>query len=90
MFIATLIAAQHLSSGDISAAEDALRGAQCATRLLHTLPSHAMQMDAIAQGLVARKWNRPLVLHGPLPGDRLLLDAWRRASACCGCEARPG
>jgi ABC transporter substrate binding protein (PQQ-dependent alcohol dehydrogenase system) len=63
-----------------AAPEDALRGAQCAARLLHTLPSHAMQMDAIAQVLVARKWTRPLVLSGPLPGDRLLLEAWQRSA----------
>lgn len=63
-----------------AAPEDALRAAQCAPHLLHTLPSHAMQMDAIAQLLVARKWNRPLVLVGPTPGDRLLQVAWQRAA----------
>ena len=63
-----------------AAPEDALRGAQCAPRLLHTLPSRAMQMDAIAQGLTARRWSRPLVLVGPLPGDRLLLAAWQRSA----------
>jgi ABC transporter substrate binding protein (PQQ-dependent alcohol dehydrogenase system) len=63
-----------------AAPEDALRGAQCAANLLHTIPSHAMQMDAIAQLLVARKWARPLVLVGPTPGDALLLAAWQRSS----------
>lgn len=63
-----------------AAPEDALRAAQCAPHLLHTLPSHAMQMDAIAQLLVARKWSRPLVLVGPTPGDRLLLAAWQRSA----------
>src|SRR3954471_12899105 len=63
-----------------AAPEDALRGAQCAPNLLHTLPSHAMQMDAIAQLLVARKWARPLVLVGPTPGDALLLAAWQRSA----------
>ena len=63
-----------------AAPEDALRAAQCAPQLLHTLPSHAMQMDAIAQLLVARKWARPLVLVGPTPGDALLLAAWQRAA----------
>lgn len=62
------------------APEDALRGAQCAANLLHTLPSHAMQADALAQLLVARKWNRPVVLVGPLPADRLLLQAWQRSA----------
>ena len=63
-----------------AAPEDALRAAQCASRLLHTLPSHAMQMDAIAQLLAARKWNRPLVLFGPLPGDGLLRAAFQRSA----------
>lgn len=63
-----------------AAPEDALRAAQCAPHLLHTLPSHAMQMDAIAQLLVARKWSRPLVLTGPTPADRLLAAAWQRSA----------
>lgn len=63
-----------------AAPEDALRAAQCAPHLLHTLPSHAMQMDAIAQLLVARKWSRPLVLSGPTPADRLLVAAWQRSA----------
>lgn len=63
-----------------AAPEDALRGAQCAANLLHTLPSHAMQMDAIAQLLVVRKWTRPLVLVGTTPGDRLLQAAWQRSA----------
>jgi ABC transporter substrate binding protein (PQQ-dependent alcohol dehydrogenase system) len=63
-----------------AAPEDVLRAGQCAPQLLHTLPSHAMQMDAIAQMLVARKWSRPLVLVGPTPGDRLLQAAWQRSA----------
>jgi ABC transporter substrate binding protein (PQQ-dependent alcohol dehydrogenase system) len=63
-----------------AAPEDALRGAQCAAQLLHTLPSHAMQMDALAQFLVVRKWNRPLVLHGTSAADRLLLTAFQRSA----------
>ncbi len=65
---------------NVAAPEDALRGAQCAANLLHTLPSHAMEMDAIVQLLVARKWGRPLVLHGTAAADRLLLAAWQRSA----------
>ena len=46
--------------------------AQCMPHLLHPLPSHAMQADAMAQLLAARKWVRSLVLHGTAPRDRLL------------------
>ena len=63
-----------------AAPEDALRAAQCAANLLHTLPSHAMQADAIAQFLVARKWNKPLLLVGPSSGDQLLLAAFARSA----------
>ena len=63
-----------------AAPDDILRGAQCAPNLLHTLPSDAMRMDAIAQLLVARKWNRPVVLYGTTPADRPLLAAWQRSA----------
>ncbi|MDB5860713.1 MAG: hypothetical protein JWQ76_4402 [Ramlibacter sp.] len=63
-----------------AAPDDALRAAQCAPQLLHTLPSDAMRMDAIAQLLVARKWARPLVLYGMTPADRPLLAAWQRSA----------
>jgi ABC transporter substrate binding protein (PQQ-dependent alcohol dehydrogenase system) len=63
-----------------AAPEDALRAAQCAPHLLHTLPSHAMQMDAIGQLLAVRKWGRPLVLHGPTAADALLRAAFQRTT----------
>jgi ABC transporter substrate binding protein (PQQ-dependent alcohol dehydrogenase system) len=63
-----------------AAPEDVLRAAECAPHLLHTLPSQAMQMDAIAQLLVARKWNRPLLLYGTTPADAPLLAAFRRSA----------
>jgi ABC transporter substrate binding protein (PQQ-dependent alcohol dehydrogenase system) len=77
---ATAARGRELVLFNAAAPEDALRGAQCAANLLHTLPSHAMQMDALGQLLVARKWNRPLVLHGPHPADRLLHAAFRRTA----------
>lgn len=72
-------AGQGLILFNAAAPEDALRGVQCAPHLLHTLPSHAMQMDAIAQLLVARRWGRPLVLVGTTPQDALLRAAWQRS-----------
>ena len=63
-----------------AAPDDALRAAQCAPHLMHTLPSHAMQADALAQMLVARKWTRPLLLTGPLPRDKLLVEAFTRSA----------
>lgn len=68
-----------------AAPEDSLRAAQCAPHLFHTLPSHAMQMDALVQLLVVRKWTKAIVLHGPLddatlPANRLLLTAFQRSA----------
>lgn len=63
-----------------AAPEDALRATQCAPYLLHTLPSHAMQADALGQLLVARKWTKPLLLTGPLPQDKLLVEAFMRSA----------
>lgn len=63
-----------------AAPEDTLRAAQCAPNLLHTLPSEAMRADALAQFLAARKWTRPLVLHGPSADDQLLLAAFGRSA----------
>ena len=82
---AGVVAAAAASRGDAilfnaAAPEDALRAGQCARHLLHTLPSHAMQTDAIGQLLAVRKWNRPLVLHGTAPADRLLLAAFQRTA----------
>ena len=39
-----------------------------------------MQADALAQMLVARKWTRPLLLAGPLPQDKLLVEAFTRSA----------
>jgi ABC transporter substrate binding protein (PQQ-dependent alcohol dehydrogenase system) len=51
------------------AADEGLRGAGCAAQLFHTLPGERMRADAIAQALLARRWARVLVLHGPRPED---------------------
>jgi ABC transporter substrate binding protein (PQQ-dependent alcohol dehydrogenase system) len=63
-----------------AAPDDVLRAAQCAPYLLHTLPSRAMQADALAQLLVSRKWSKPLLLTGPSPQDQLLLEAFTRSA----------
>lgn len=52
---------------------EAPRGAGCLPNLYHTLPSHRMRADATAQTLIARKWTKVLVLHGPSPEDQVRL-----------------
>jgi ABC transporter substrate binding protein (PQQ-dependent alcohol dehydrogenase system) len=70
-----------------AADDDALRGAQCAAHLLHTVPSRAMLSDALAQYLAARNWRKALVLQGPLPGDAPMLEAFNRAAKRYGIKA---
>jgi ABC transporter substrate binding protein (PQQ-dependent alcohol dehydrogenase system) len=54
---------------NVSAPDDVLRRELCAPELVHTLPSLAMSMDALAQYLMSRKWRDVLVLEGPLAAD---------------------
>ena len=55
-----------LNTGDAS---DALREAECRRNLWHLLPSERMRADALAQNLVARRWQNVLLLTGPLASD---------------------
>lgn len=50
---------------------DALRQQDCRRNLVHTAPSERMRTDALAQALVARRWNKVLMLTGPGPDDSL-------------------
>jgi len=65
---------------NVSAQDDALRGAQCSARLLHVIPNHAMLTDALAQYLVLRRWANVLVLRGPNPADAAFAAAWARSA----------
>lgn len=55
---------------NVGAAEDSLRQQDCRPRLYHLLPSERMRADALAQTLVARKWNKVLMLVGPSAQDQ--------------------
>lgn len=61
--------AVKLAVFNIGESADALRQQQCRANLLHTLPSERMRSDALAQHLVARRWSRVLLLHGPRAAD---------------------
>ncbi len=65
---------------NISARDDALRGAACQKDLVNVIPSHAMLADALAQLLVARKWREVLVLQGPLDEDKAATAAFEHAA----------
>ncbi len=60
--------------------DDDLRGSACAARLFHTIPSHAMLLDALNQYLKSRDWSRVLMLTGPLDEDAALRHAYRKSA----------
>jgi ABC transporter substrate binding protein (PQQ-dependent alcohol dehydrogenase system) len=68
------------------ASDDALRAAECAANLLHTIPSRAMLADALAQYLVAKRWRRWFLVVGRSPDDRAYAAALRRAATRFGAE----
>lgn len=49
--------------------DEAPRQQGCLAHLFHTLPGDRMRADALAQALLARKWTRILLLHGPRAAD---------------------
>lgn len=67
-------------------ANDSLRADGCAASLLHTIPSHQMEADAMAQFLAVRQWRKLLVLQGPRPDDALMGQALARATQRHGLE----
>lgn len=65
---------------NISATDDDLRKDQCATGLLHTIPSRAMLADALTQFLIARQWKKWLLVKGQRAEDEAFASALRRSS----------
>lgn len=78
--VAAAVKGRDLVLFNVSAGDDALRQQRCQANLLHTVPSHAMNADALAQYLVSLKWRSVLLLQGPLPEDALLAAAFERAA----------
>jgi ABC transporter substrate binding protein (PQQ-dependent alcohol dehydrogenase system) len=64
---------------NVSAPDDALRGAGCAPQLLHVAPSLTMLTDALAQYALVKQWHNVLLLRGPAPADQMLADSYARA-----------
>jgi ABC transporter substrate binding protein (PQQ-dependent alcohol dehydrogenase system) len=71
---------------NVSATDDALRGGQCASHLLHTAPSLAMLTDAMAQYAALKSWKEILLLQGPLEDDQVVADAFERSATRFGAK----
>ena len=77
---------------NVSAPDDALRGADCSSNVIHTYPSEAMLSDALVQFLAARRWPQILVLQGPTPEDAAMVAALQHSVKKFGAkivETRP-
>ena len=69
-----------------TASDDRLRRQLCVPEIVHTIPSLAMETDAIAQYLVFHKWRQVLLLEGPHEADKVLADAFARSAAKFGAQ----
>jgi ABC transporter substrate binding protein (PQQ-dependent alcohol dehydrogenase system) len=65
---------------NVAATDDALRQQQCRAGLLHTIPSRAMLADALAQFLIARRWNEWLLIRGARAEDIAFSQALKRSA----------
>jgi len=65
---------------NVSAKDDELRSQQCTTGLLHTIPSRAMLSDALAQFLIARRWNEWFLISGARAEDKAFANAIKRSA----------
>ncbi len=61
-------------------ADDELRQSACLSNVLHTLPSHAMLTDALAQFMALRQWQKWLLIVGQTPEDLAYAAALRRSA----------
>lgn len=84
--LARLPEAANLLLLNATAPDDSLRGASCATNLLHVAPSRAMLADALGQYLVKKRWSRWFLVTGRRPEDKLYAEAVRRAAKRFGAQ----
>jgi len=65
---------------NVSSKDDKLRSQQCTSGLLHTIPSRAMLTDALAQFLIARRWNKWFLISGARAEDKAFANAIKRSA----------
>jgi ABC transporter substrate binding protein (PQQ-dependent alcohol dehydrogenase system) len=78
--IADAVRGRDLLLFNISASDDALRRKLCAPEFVHVIPSLAMQMDALVQYLVSKKWRDILVFEGPTQEDGTAAQAFAHSA----------
>ena len=65
---------------NITESDNDLRKNICLKNFFHTFPSEAMLTDSIAQYLIKKKWNKVLMLTGPLDEDKFFSNSFKRSS----------
>jgi ABC transporter substrate binding protein (PQQ-dependent alcohol dehydrogenase system) len=63
-----------------TAPDDALRGPDCRSNVVHVIPSVSMQAHALMQFLVRKRWRNILLLSGPTPEDEQTAIAVTRSA----------
>ncbi|WP_147044982.1 ABC transporter substrate-binding protein [Methylobacterium gnaphalii] len=62
------------------APDDSLRGADCRINVFHTIPSRAMQTDAIAQYMTLMRWRKIFLIVGPSERDKAYAEAMKNSA----------
>ncbi|KQT47758.1 ABC transporter substrate-binding protein [Methylobacterium sp. Leaf456] len=80
-----LAVADALKDGDAvvlnaGAPDDRLRGADCRANVFHTIPSRAMQTDALAQYMTLMRWRKIFLIVGPSERDKAYADALKNSA----------
>jgi len=78
--LADLPEASDVMIYNAGASNDSLRKEHCPANVLHTIPSHAMKADALAQYLVWKRWPDWFLVVGQRDGDKLFAAAIKRAA----------
>ena len=78
--VARLTQGENVYLFNTTSISDELRNDLCQKHLFHIAASRAMRTDALAQYLIERKWNKVLVLRGPLRADALMTSAFERSA----------
>ena len=86
-WIAAAAAGSRIALLNAGSADEAPRQQACLANLFHTLPGERMRADALAQTLLARRWSKVLVLHGPAADDAARLALVQAALKRYGLKA---
>ena len=68
--------------------DNELRNELCHRNVFHTIPSRAMEADALTQFLVKKNWKRAFIIYGPTEADAQVKQSLQRALKRFGAKAK--